>query len=218
MTEPAEFILANTMVATPPLVPEVRLYQATEITPIWQATEAALQQMNVPPPYWAFAWPGGQALARYLLDHPELVAGKRVMDFAAGSGLTALAAKRAGAALVQAVEIDPVAATAIGMNAAMNGLDIEIVCRDLVGEDLPGIDLMLAGDVCYERPMAGRVTEWLRRLAKGGLTILMGDPGRTYLPGDGLTERARYVVPTSLELEDKTQRETVVWQFAGPGT
>ena len=98
----------------------------------------------------------------------------------------------------------------------MNGLDIEVVCRDLVGEELPGIDLMLAGDVCYERPMAGRVTDWLRRLAKGGLTILMGDPGRTYLPGDGLNEQARYVVPTSLELEDKTQRETVIWQFDKP--
>lgn len=213
MTDPETFILANTAVATPPLVPEIRLYQATEITPIWQASETALEQMNLPPPYWAFAWPGGQALARYLLDHPHLVAGKRVMDFAAGSGLTALAAKRAGAALVQAVEIDAVAVAAIRLNARMNDLDIEIACRDLVGEALPDIDLMLAGDVCYERPMAGRVTEWLRRLARGGLPILMGDPGRTYLPSDGLVERARYVVPTSLELEDKTQRETVIWQF-----
>jgi predicted nicotinamide N-methyase len=214
VTEPEAFIRANTLVATPPLVPEIRLFQATEITPIWQATEAALERMNVPPPYWAFAWPGGQALARYLLDHPERVAGKQVMDFAAGSGLSALAAKRAGAAKVQAVEIDPVAACAIRMNAALNGLDIEIVCRDLVGEPLAGVDLLLAGDVCYERPMAGLVAGWLRGLARGGLTILMGDPGRTYLPGDGLIEQARYVVPTSLELEDKTQRETVIWQFA----
>lgn len=214
MTDPETFILANTAVATPPLVPEIRLYQATEITPIWQASEAALEQLNLPPPYWAFAWPGGQALARYLLDHPDLVAGRHVMDFAAGSGLTALAAKRAGAKRVQAVEIDAVAVAAIRLNAQMNDLDIEIVCRDLIGEKLPDIDLLLAGDVCYERPMAGLVTQWLRSLARGGLTILMGDPGRTYLPGDGLVEQARYVVPTSLELEDKTQRETVIWRFA----
>jgi predicted nicotinamide N-methyase len=212
--DPVAFIRANTIVASPPLVPELRLYLATEITPIWQASEAALQEMNLPPPYWAFAWPGGQALARHLLDHPELVAGKRVMDFAAGSGLTALAAKRAGAARVQAVEIDRVAGAAIQLNAELNDLDVEILCRDLVGETLPGIDLLLAGDICYERPMAERVTAWLRTLAAGGLTVLMGDPGRTYLPGDGLVEQARYDVPTSLELEDRELRQTVIWKFA----
>jgi len=209
--DPAAFVAAQTVLATPPLVPEIRLHLATEITPLWQATEARLAESGVAPPYWAFAWPGGQAVARHLLDHPALVAGKRVLDFAAGSGLAAIAAAMAGAARVEAAEIDALACAAIALNAAANGVAVACRAADLV--DGPGAwDVVLAGDVCYERPMAERVMPWLRRLAGRGALVLMGDPGRNYLPASGLAEVARLVVPTSRELEDRTERETVIWR------
>ena len=211
MQDPAAFVAAQTVLATPPLVPEIRLHLATEITPLWQATEARLAESGVAPPYWAFAWPGGQAVARHLLDHPALVAGKRVLDFAAGSGLAAIAAAMAGAASVEAAEIDALACAAIALNAAANGVAVACRAADLV--DGPGAwDVVLAGDVCYERPMAERVMPWLRRLAGRGALVLMGDPGRNYLPASGLAEVARLVVPTSRELEDRTERETVIWR------
>ena len=211
MQDPAAFVAAQTVLATPPLVPEIRLHLATEITPLWQATEARLAESGVAPPYWAFAWPGGQAVARHLLDHPALVAGKRVLDFAAGSGLAAIAAAMAGAASVEAAEIDALACAAIALNAAANGVAVACRAADLV--DGPGAwDVVLAGDVCYERPMAERVMPWLRRLAGTGALVLMGDPGRNYLPASGLAEVARLVVPTSRELEDRTERETVIWR------
>jgi predicted nicotinamide N-methyase len=210
--DPAAFILAQTAIAAPPLTPEIRLHLATEITPIWEATEATLAQMNLPPPYWAFAWAGGQALTRFLLDHPDWVKGKRVLDFAAGSGLSAIGAAKAGAALVQAAEIDDYAIAAIALNARINDVAIELLREDLVGVD-PRWDVVLAGDVCYERPMAERVIAWFRALAGRGVAILMGDPGRAYLPQSGLVELARYQVPTSLELEDRTVRETIVWRL-----
>ena len=211
MQDPAAFVAAQTVLATPPLVPEIRLHLATEITPLWQATEARLAESGVAPPYWAFAWPGGQAVARHLLDHPALVAGKRVLDFAAGSGLAAIAAAMAGAARVEAAEIDALACAALALNAAANGVAVACRTADLV--DGPGAwDVVLAGDVCYERPMAERVMPWLRRLAGRGALVLMGDPGRNYLPASGLAEVARLVVPTSRELEDRTERETVIWR------
>jgi predicted nicotinamide N-methyase len=203
------FIAAQTAIAAPPLTPEIRLHLATEITPIWQATEATLAANNLPPPYWAFAWPGGQALTRLLLDRPEWVAGKRVLDFAAGSGLSAIGAALAGAEKVSAAEIDDFAADAIAMNAALNRVSIEVLCHDLIGRN-EGWNIVLAGDVCYERPMAERVVAWLRQLAGAGVTVLMGDPGRAYLPSGGLVEVARYAVPTSKELEDREFRETRV--------
>jgi predicted nicotinamide N-methyase len=207
------FIRANTAVAAPPLVPEIRLHLATEITPLWQATEAALETQNLPPPYWAFAWAGGQALARHLLDHRLLVAGRRVLDFGAGSGLVAIAAALAGASRATAAEIDPYAATAIGLNAALAGVTVAIESADVIGTPGDGWDAVLVGDMCYERPLADRLTEWLRRLAGRGIPVLLGDPGRTYLPKSGLAEVARYTVPTSRELEDRDSREGVVWRL-----
>ena len=211
MSEHAAFVVAETALAAPPLVPEIRLYLASEITPLWQATEARLAETGTPPPYWAFAWPGGPAIARQLLDQPALVAGRRVLDFAAGSGLAAIAAAKAGASAVEAAEIDPLAGAAIALNAAANGVAIAWREADLVGSD-ERWDVVLAGDICYERPMAERVMPWLRRLAGQGYLVLMGDPGRSYLPDRGLARLASHVVPTSRELEDRTERETVIWR------
>jgi len=211
MSGHAQFVVAETALAAPPLVPEIRLYLASEITPLWQATEARLAATGTPPPYWAFAWPGGQAIARQLLDQPALVAGRRVLDFAAGSGLAAIAAAKAGASAVEAAEIDPLAGAAIALNAAANGVRVAWRQADLVGSD-ERWDVVLAGDICYERPMAERVMLWLRRLAGQGCLVLMGDPGRSYLPDRGLARLASHVVPTSRELEDRTERETVIWR------
>jgi predicted nicotinamide N-methyase len=208
------FIRANTAIGTPSLVPEISLHLATEVTPLWHATEATLAKSQLPPPYWAFAWPGGQALARHLLDHPALIAGKSVLDIGAGSGLVAIAAKQAGAARVTAAEIDAFAIAAIRLNAALNAVAIETESGDLIGGD-GRWDTILVGDMCYERPLADRLTAWLRALAARGTTVLMGDPGRAYLPRDGLAEIARYSVPTSLDLEDRISRETLIWQLGG---
>jgi predicted nicotinamide N-methyase len=208
----AAFIRANTVLASPPLVPELRLHLATEITPIWEASEVLLEQAGVPPPYWAFPWAGGQALARFLLDRPDTVRGRRALDFGAGSGLVAIAAARAGAAETIAADIDGFAAAAIALNAAANEVELRCDTRDLIDGD-EGWDVVLAGDVCYERPMADRVTRWLRALAARGATVLLGDPGRSYFPSLGLERLARYDVPTTRELEDRDLRETGVWQL-----
>jgi predicted nicotinamide N-methyase len=216
MSDPTTFIRAETIVSAPALVPEIRLHLASEILPLWQATEADLARQGLPPPYWAFAWPGGQALTRHLLDHRELVAGRRVLDFAAGSGLSAIAAAMAGAASVTACDIDGFALAAIALNAGLN--DVEVAC---IGEDIVGSagdwEVILAGDVCYERPMAERVALWFSELSSAGRLVLIGDPGRSYLPGTGLSEIGRYQVPTTLELEYCTLRETVVWRWDGEG-
>ncbi|AWK86533.1 class I SAM-dependent methyltransferase [Azospirillum thermophilum] len=210
---PLDFVRDNTTVTTTPLIPEIQLHLATEVTPLWQATEETLSQGNLPPPYWAFAWPGGQAVARLVLDRPELVAGRSVLDFAAGTGVAAIAAMKSGAARAQACDIDRFALAAIGLNAGINGVEVKAVSADLVGRPLPGIDVVLAGDVCYERPMAERVTAWLRAVAATGTIVLMGDPGRAYVPKSGLEKVGSYTVPTSLELEDRTSRETVIWRL-----
>jgi predicted nicotinamide N-methyase len=215
LTPSEDFILRQTELAAAPLTPEIKLYLATEVTPLWRATQANLDQADLPPPYWAFAWPGGQALARYLLDHPHLVRGKRVLDFAAGSGLAAIAAARAGAAQVTAADIDPFAAAAIALNAQANGAAVSIMTSDPIGGPVPW-DIVLAGDVCYEQPMAERAVRWLRSLGDRAIAVLLADPGRAYLPANGLSEVARYQVPTSLELEDRQIRETIVWRLA-PG-
>jgi len=209
----ADFIGANTVAAAAPLVPEIRLHLATEITPLWQATEATLGREQLPPPYWAFAWAGGQALARHVLDHPELVRGKRVLDFGAGSGLLALAAAMAGAASSTAAEIDVFALAAIAANAALNRLGVAIETVDVIARRPVPWQVVLVGDMCYERPLAPRLTAWLRGLAQDGVLVLLGDPGRNYLPKEGLTEMARYTVPTPLDLEDRATREGVVWRL-----
>jgi predicted nicotinamide N-methyase len=208
----AEFVRANTAITTPPLVPEIRLHLATEITPIWQASEDTLARGQVPPPFWAFPWAGGQALARHILDQRDIVAGKRVLDFGAGSGLVAIAAARAGAARVTAAEIDDFAAVAVALNAVLNGVVVEVETTDLIGTSGGSWDVVLAGDMCYEQPLADRLTAWLRTLARDGITVLLGDPGRSYVPASGLAALARYTVATSRELEDRESREAVVWQ------
>lgn len=212
MSDPSAFVRAETVIAAPPLVPEIRLHLASEVVPLWQATEETLTRHGLPPPYWAFAWPGGQAIARYVLDHPESLCGARVLDFAAGSGLAAIAAAKAGAASVAAAEIDEFALAAIALNAGLNNVSVETIGEDVVGRP-SAWDIVLAGDVCYERPMAEQVARWFAALAAAGTEVLMADPGRAYLPRQGLVELARYDVPTSLDLEDRKQRETVVWRW-----
>lgn len=216
---PAAFIRANTTPDHPPLLPEMRLHMATEVTPLWHATEATLAAHDLPPPYWAFAWPGGQALARHILDHRHLVARRRVLDFAAGSGMVAIAAALAGAASVTACDIDPFSLAAIGLNAELNGVDVRTESRDLLDaapadapRATPSWDVVLIGDACYEQAMAARVIAWGRQLAARGVTVLLGDPGRAYLPGHGLAAVARYAVPTSLDLEDAAVRQTTLWR------
>jgi predicted nicotinamide N-methyase len=208
---PAEFIADQTVVGAAPLVPEIRLHLASEITPIWQASEEWLSRSNIEPPFWAFAWPGGQAMARHVLDHPELVAGKRVLDFAAGGGIAAIACCMAGAARVEAAEIDPLAIAAIGLNAGLNAVTVVPLPGDVVGADSRW-DLILCGDVCYEAPMTRHILPWLRRCA-ATTNVCLTDPGRAYLPASGLAELARYDVATSLELEDRTLRPTMLYRL-----
>ncbi|MBS7541066.1 class I SAM-dependent methyltransferase [Ancylobacter lacus] len=194
------------------MVPEIVLHLADEAVPIWQRTEEELGAMGLPPPFWAFAWAGGQALARHILDHPGIVAGARVLDFASGSGLVAIAAARAGAASVEAADIDPFAAHAIALNAAANGAaGIAVLPADLVGQDR-GWDVVLAGDIAYERDTAERVFAWLFALAARGAAVWIGDPGRSYLPRERLVKIADYAVPVSRELEDSEIKHTSVWR------
>jgi predicted nicotinamide N-methyase len=206
------FIRANTVLTTAPLVPEIRLYLATEITPIWQATETWLAEHNVEPPFWAFAWPGGQALARHILDHPALATGKRVLDFAAGGGIAAIACAMAGALSVEASEIDDLALAAVGLNAATNGVDV-MLARDVVGA-VCRWDLILCGDICYEAPMTGHIMPWLSGMARAA-EIWIADPGRAYLPTTGLVRLATYQIETTLELEDSISREVGLYRLTG---
>jgi predicted nicotinamide N-methyase len=210
--DPAEFVQRNTAIAAPPLVPEIRLHLATEVTPLWQATEKTLAGNALPPPFWAFAWAGGQALARYLLDNPEVVRGREVLDIGSGSGIVAIAAAKAGASRVIAAEIDHFAAAAIALNAPLNSAVVTVETRDLLDRAAAGWGVALAGDICYEEPMSSRAMALLRRIAARGRPALLGDPGRAYLPKDGLAELARYTVPTSRELEARESSEGVVWQ------
>jgi predicted nicotinamide N-methyase len=211
------FIRANTSLTAPPIVPEIRLHLAGGVMNLWTETELrsvalALGVAHLPPPYWAFAWPGGQAVARYILDHPESVAGQTVLDFGAGSGLLAIAAAKAGAVPVIAADIDSLALAAIELNAAANGVFIEPLGNDLIGTN-GRWSTILAGDMCYERPLAERLTAWLRELAAGGASVLLGDPGRNYFPLSGVEKIATYDVPTSRDLEDREMRETSVYRL-----
>lgn len=209
----AAFVRSQTQVAAPSLVPEIALHLATEITPIWQATEIWCDLNNIDPPFWAFAWPGGQALARHVLDHPEIVAGRRILDFAAGSGIAGIACALAGAAVVEAAELDPLARVALALNAAANGVSLTLPIEDVVGSTCRW-DLILCGDVCYEAPMTAHIMPWLRRMATEA-DVWIADPGRAYLPCEGLTPFATYTVPTSLELEDRTERQVILYGLVG---
>ncbi len=211
-TDPETFIRANTSLTAPPHVPEIRLRLANEVHDLWLKTEEDLEEIGLPPPFWAFAWAGGQGLARYILDHPEEVRGKRVLDFASGSGLVAIAAKLAGASEVTAADIDPWAGTAVGLNAHENGVAIGFTAEDLIGKPIEA-DIVLAGDVFYDRDFASALTEWFGRLAAGGTRVLVGDPGRSYRPTERLEPLATYEVPVTRVLEDSEVKRTTVWRF-----
>lgn len=210
--DPAAFIRANTALHEPPLVPEVKLHLASEIVPIWQMTEEELEKSGLPPPFWAFAWAGGQALSRYILDHPEIVRGKRVLDFGSGSGMIGIAAMKANATSVLAADIDIFSAASIRLNAEVNGVSLNVTTDDIVGSPNLGWDVILIGDMCYERPLAERIEKWVHSLVDGGATALIGDPGRTYLPKSGLEKLISYAVKTTRELEDTDVRNTSVWR------
>jgi predicted nicotinamide N-methyase len=211
-TDPESFIRANTSLMAPPHVPEIRLYLASEAHDLWLKTEEELEEIGLPPPFWAFAWAGGQGLARYVLDHPDTVAGKRALDFASGSGLVAIAAKLAGASCVLAVDIDPWAETAVRLNAAENRITLDFTGDNLIGQTT-NADVILAGDVFYDRDFADRLIPWFRQLAREGHLVVVGDPGRAYLPKDHLEARATYQVPVTRALEDSEVKKTTVWRF-----
>ena len=211
IADPRAFILENTRLQPVPHAPEISLWLADEVTPIWRLTEEELGEMGVPPPFWAFAWAGGQALSRWLLDHPHEVAGKRVIDFAAGSGLVGIAAMKAGAASVLCADIDPFCEAAVRLNAEANGVALDFTDRDLLNAPPPDAEVILAGDVCYERPMTERVLAWLTAARANGTRVLIGDPHRTYFPREGLKFLAEYRVPTTRELEDQEIKRSSVW-------
>lgn len=216
MTSAQAFIRANTKLLSPPLTPEIALYLAEESLPIWQKTEEELGEMNVPPPYWAFAWAGGQALARYLLDNPQCVAGKRVLDLGSGSGLSAIAAARAGAAGVLAADIDRLSLAAVVLNAAANGVAIETTADDLLAS-APGVfDTVLVGDLFYERGLADRVLAFIDAAAARGALVLIGDPQRNYFPKGRFELAGSYTVPVTRELEDAEIKRSAVWRHPGP--
>lgn len=211
ISDPEAFILANTRLQPVPHAPEISLWVADELTPIWRLTEEELGEMGVPPPFWAFAWAGGQALSRWLLDHPEEVAGKRVLDFAAGSGLVGIAAMKAGAASALCADIDPFCGAAVRLNGEANGVALTFTADDLLDGPPPEIDVICAGDVCYEKPMTERVLTWLGEAKARGVRVIIGDPGRTYFPKTGLEFLAEYRVPTTRELEDQEVKRSSVW-------
>lgn len=224
MPEPAiadlrAFILGNTRLRAVAHVPELRLHVAEESVPLWQRTEEELGRMGVPAPFWAFAWAGGQALGRYILDHPWLVAGKRVLDLGSGSGLVAIATAMAGGVPVVASDIDPFAEQAIALNAEANGAYVEVLMQDLLGLAAPRerrYDLILVGDLFYEETMAARVLSFLDRHAALGTDVLIGDPGRSYLPRPRLAQRCEYHIPVSRDLEDQDIKRSSVWALVAP--
>ncbi|MGK4584992.1 class I SAM-dependent methyltransferase [Kitasatospora sp. HPMI-4] len=209
------FVLEQTSLGPVPFVPEIRLHQAEEAIELWERTEAAKGEAGLPPPFWAFAWAGGVAVARYVLDHPEAVAGKRVLDVAAGSGVVAIAAALCGATAVRAAEIDDYAVAAIAVNAGVNGVSVTAECADLLDGDGGEAEVVLAGDVFYERAMAARFLPFLERAHARGALVLVGDPGRAYLPRERFTALASYQVPVMADLEDRAVKATTVWRLGG---
>jgi predicted nicotinamide N-methyase len=212
LRDPEAFIRANTALLAPPLVPELRLHLAAESLPIWQKTEDELGEMNVPPPYWAFAWAGGQALARYILDTPDVVRGARVLDLGAGSGLTALAAMRAGASSVLAADIDTLALVATRLNAEANALVVVTTAENLLARAPEAYDVVLVGDLFYERQLADLVIAYIDAARAKGARVLIGDPQRNYFPKTRFRQVAEYRVPVTRELEDSEIKCTAVWE------
>lgn len=206
------FIRENTRVNAPSHVPELRLHLADDAVALWEMTEEQLGELGLPPPFWAFAWAGGQALARYVLDHPPIVRGQRVLDVASGSGLVAIAAMKAGAASALAVDIDAFAAHAVRLNAELNDVELETSGADPIGAPTEA-GVILVGDLFYERDLAPRVLEWLIALEREGKRVLIGDPGRTYLPRDKLEQVAAYDIPVTRALEDAEVKRAAVWRL-----
>lgn len=211
-TDPEAFIRANTTLLQPPHVPEIVLHLASEAHDLWLKTEDELEAIGLPPPFWAFAWAGGQGLARYILDNPDSVAGRSVIDFASGSGLVAIAAMKAGALSVTAVDIDPWARTAIALNAAHNDVRVDFCAGNIIGAKRQA-EMYLAGDVFYDRSFADALVPWFSQLRRAGATVLVGDPGRAYCPRDRLDALASYQVPVTRVLEDSDVKKTTVWRF-----
>jgi predicted nicotinamide N-methyase len=209
-----EFVHDNTMPRPVALCPEITLRMADEALPLWTKTEEELGVLGLPPPFWAFAWAGGQALARHILDNPGFVSGRTVLDLGSGSGLVAIAAMKAGARSATAADPDPWAVAAIGLNAALNRVRVSACGDDLLESATSGFDTILAGDLFYEKPLAGRVLAYLVRAAGAGAEILIGDPGRSYLPSDRLVKLAEYGVPTTRALEDADIKRTAVWRLS----
>ena len=218
LADARSFILANTRLTAVPHVPEIMLHVADESVALWRKTEEELGEAGLPPPYWAFAWAGGQALARFLIDHPERVRDLRVLDLASGSGLVAIAAARAGAVPVVAADIDPFAECAIALNAVANDVYIDAVTQDLLEGPAPRAtryDVICVGDLFYERDTAARVMSFLDRHAAVGSAVLIGDPGRAYLPKERLEQQCEYSVPVTRDLEDQEIKRTAVWSLRG---
>jgi len=211
--DPLRFVKENTRVLAPPLVPELSLHLAEESLPIWLKTEEELHKANIDPPYWAFAWAGGQALARYVLDHPELVANKRVLDLGAGSGLVAIAVGRGGASAVMASDVDPLALATISLNAALNGVTLETTGLDLLAAPPERYDVITVGDLFYEAPLARRVLAFIDEASATGAEILVGDPRRSYFPVDRFEKLAEYSVPVTRQLEDAETKKTAIWRL-----
>ena len=211
--DPVLFIRTHTQILPPSLVPEINLHLATEVTPLWQMTEERLRQGDLPPPFWAFAWPGGQGMSRYILDNPELVRGKRVVDFAAGCGIAAIAAMKAGAKSALAVDIDRLALEAIKLNAENNQVTVAISEGIDLTKPYTKADVIFAGDICYQQAMSATLTRWLRLCVERGTLVLIADPGRAYVPREGMVKVASHDVPTSLDLEDAEMRTVTVWRM-----
>jgi predicted nicotinamide N-methyase len=209
-----DFIRANTKLLSVPLVPEIRLHLADESLPLWQKTEEELGEINLPPPYWAFAWAGGQALARYILDHPAIAAGRNVLDLGSGSGLVAIAAAKAGGAAVLACDIDAFALAAVALNAQANDVLLTATAHDFLADPPPGCDVILIGDLFYERALAERVLGFLERQRADRACVLVGDPQRSYFPRERFVQLAEFSVPVTRELEDADIKRTAVWGLA----
>ena len=208
-----DFIRANTKKLAPPLVPEIKLYLAEESLPIWQKTEEQLQQQNIPPPFWAFAWAGGQALARYLLDHPDVVTGKRVLDIGTGSGITAIAAKQAGARDVLAADIDPLSLVATQLNAELNDVEVAVTGENVLTSPPSEHDVYIIADLFYERALADQAISFAKAAKARHATVFVGDPKRSYFPVQEFTQCETYKVEVTRELEDALIKKTSVWRM-----
>jgi len=208
------FVRANTTLAALPYIPEIRLHLADEVHGLWRKTEKELEEIGLPPPFWAFAWPGGQALARYILNKPETVRGRTVLDFATGSGMVGIAAAKAGARSVTAVDTEPFCRAAVSLNAVVNDVRLDFRVGDPIGTD-DGWDVVLAGDVFYEAALAERLVPWFKTLAQRGATVLAGDPERYYMPRKGVEQVVLYLVPVNRAVEDDDTKYTTIWKFIG---